>query len=286
MRARRHAFTLVELLVVIGIIAVLISILLPTMSKARQSAVRTQCMSNQRQMLLGLEMYRSAFGGKMPIYVPGGNMAGSLIIRHEGGDWQGWQALAPTPGNTWPNGRRDSTAEGWTNLGFPYYKGFIKDGRVYYCPAAVYYTYEGNWQGRPGAFKDTGNDRLYSGYVYRIGGFGSVNSMSPYTDDIKDETNWVKQALAGKFRGVKSLTMDFFGYNPYLPANWPHLKPYGICVGWTDGHVTFQVMDRKDWYIIAGYSALNSADRHMAFLFRWAWDQDNIPKVREALGIQ
>jgi hypothetical protein len=45
-------------------------------------------------------------------------------------------------------------------------------------------------------------------------------------------------------------------------------------------------MDRKDWYIIAGYTQLNSADRHMHFLFRWAFDEDNIPKVRQALGIQ
>jgi prepilin-type N-terminal cleavage/methylation domain-containing protein len=63
---RRSGFTLVELLVVIGIIAVLIGILLPSLSKARQAANRTKCLSNIRQLGMGMVMYTSDNKGNFP----------------------------------------------------------------------------------------------------------------------------------------------------------------------------------------------------------------------------
>ena len=56
-RNRLLGFTLVELLVVIGIIAVLISILLPTMNRARQAARSAMCLSNMRQIAMGFFNY-------------------------------------------------------------------------------------------------------------------------------------------------------------------------------------------------------------------------------------
>jgi prepilin-type N-terminal cleavage/methylation domain-containing protein/prepilin-type processing-associated H-X9-DG protein len=61
--ARKAGFTLVELLVVIGIIALLISILLPALGKAREAAQSAQCMSNLRQQGVAVQMYMNSFGG-------------------------------------------------------------------------------------------------------------------------------------------------------------------------------------------------------------------------------
>ncbi len=69
--ARRRGFTMAELLVVMGLIAMLSSLLLPVLGKARAAANATKCLSNLRQMGTAWTMYAAASRGQLPSHLFG-----------------------------------------------------------------------------------------------------------------------------------------------------------------------------------------------------------------------
>jgi prepilin-type N-terminal cleavage/methylation domain-containing protein/prepilin-type processing-associated H-X9-DG protein len=85
---RTRAFTLVELLVVIGIIALLISILLPSLSAAREHGNAVKCLSNVRQLAAAFIMYAGENKGKLPF------PSASRGAQHRETDWIFWQTQA------------------------------------------------------------------------------------------------------------------------------------------------------------------------------------------------
>ena len=105
-----HGFTLIELLVVVAIIAVLVSILLPALSRARELAKASACESNLRQIGLGIIQYSNEYNG----YVPWGvRFWGSTPYPVDYGLWTNWH--------------------GWVGLGLLYKLNYIRNPHTFYC---------------------------------------------------------------------------------------------------------------------------------------------------------
>ena len=80
---KRGGFTLIEVLVVIGIIAALIGILLPVLSRAREESKKTACLSNLRQLGQGMLMYANEHRDRLPNGNPPGSAkdyAGTNVV--------------------------------------------------------------------------------------------------------------------------------------------------------------------------------------------------------------
>jgi len=118
----RSGFTLIELLVVIAIIAILAAILFPVFARARENARKTQCISNMKQLTLGLLMYAQDYDGRAP--------------RHGIGWWEQAAYCQDNPPGTdfrykwswYPCGDRSMAT--WRSIIYPY----IKNAGIYNCP--------------------------------------------------------------------------------------------------------------------------------------------------------
>jgi prepilin-type N-terminal cleavage/methylation domain-containing protein/prepilin-type processing-associated H-X9-DG protein len=172
----RSAFTLVELLVVIGIIAVLISILLPALQSARRQALQVKCMSNLKQLGTAWRMYAEEYrGAAVPVRVGGPGLTTSGRVPYEfNGMTYGAPAVIP--------GKAVTEAAWWVNFLSKYLSKTTKGGagdtdlatsakareQVWWCPA-----WEGVFESRSDISQMSDLQHHYSGY--------SLNYMPTYT---------------------------------------------------------------------------------------------------------
>ncbi|MFN3648314.1 MAG: type II secretion system protein [Armatimonadota bacterium] len=135
----RRAFTLLELLVTVAILSVLAGMLFPVCAQVREKARQSTCLSNLRQVGMGLQMYLQDSDDCLPD-TP-------------------WADLQFTPSPPAPAGPGPSSLRPYTRLGclVAAFEPYIRDPRVWLCPSIPAYAGGSAW-----------SDGLYG--AYRVGG--------------------------------------------------------------------------------------------------------------------
>jgi type II secretory pathway pseudopilin PulG len=211
-----EAFTLVELLVVIGIIAVLISVLLPALARARDAANSVKCLGNMRQVGMAVSLYVNETKGR---WLPPYRMPEPTVNYVPGGAANNWNS-APYF-YTWLSG-----------------KYFKEDPRIWICPSDRYVLNDtlGTQYRLYSRIKDTNSSYLMNRDMPQ---FTTPRYGHPYDHvyfnprplkGIKDATKLIIFAESAKGAGLASFRSD--------PAvfRWDHRKNTSMSICFADGH--------------------------------------------------
>lgn len=126
----RNGFTLIELLVVIAIITVLAGLLLPVLSKSKTQAQGIQCVSNLRQLSLGLQLYTDENRG---LYPPNASTGNVHPVVGEDAINPSWVAGVLST-NADPDNTNTALLVGSAYAPFGSIGGYVKNPGVYHCP--------------------------------------------------------------------------------------------------------------------------------------------------------
>jgi prepilin-type N-terminal cleavage/methylation domain-containing protein len=259
-----RAFTLVELLVVIGIIAVLVGILLPVLSGARKNAARITCASQLRQIALACQMYATDNKGYLPEYAPPapGKYSSNQAISVDYGDTH-WSSLYGYNDTSFAPGNYNINLD-W-GLGRLLYRRYLSTPKILRCPALPESTVINN-QTR-GAYYFNPHPAWYLSQATGNNGAGRVTTRYKKLADYRLVDRATKPA--GEIvRGPKRcIACDFFAYVSDMVHNNPKKKTAGINMVFSDGSVA--TPDSKDAY---GRLAPGG---DTTFSTNWSWVRTN-----------
>lgn len=158
-------FTLIELITVIGIIAILAGMLLPVVSKARGAARGAVCMNNLRQITLAILQYSQNFDGRLPC-TKGGSRNPNLQLIGQSVPWAPGKVFA-NPSDTSPTAYPWARAELSETL-----VQYLNEPRTWFCPmipedTRAHYTPEADAQGE-WTYKRIGTTYVYNLYTQQF----------------------------------------------------------------------------------------------------------------------
>jgi prepilin-type N-terminal cleavage/methylation domain-containing protein/prepilin-type processing-associated H-X9-DG protein len=219
----RDGFTLVELLVVTGIIALLVAMLLPSLRKARLQAQLVQCQSNLRQVYIGFVMYANEFKDRIP---PVGN---SATDGHGWARYLGYRGYWGKPDLLVPSGY---VQERWPVLRCPSEPGTANCGGPGYNDLTYYdYRYYGNSYAMNWSVSNYNYDVGYmSNNPFRLGLFkGPETGAYPLPKDRSDAPLVMDCEDFGS-----GVVLGFFHYSIDDPLAWVYYQ------GWTGYYYAFR----------------------------------------------